>query len=376
GARASGGADGDRHPGAGLARLEQFDLARVAGTREVDLRVGLVLLLLRDAVAAGALDSAGVCVVGGADRRRQVPADDRGRAGLRDAGVDDARRAGELPRQRGRALHRGGRRRAGLLQAFFLLVAAGGEAERGEAEEEREGECLRHLVCGIAGKVAERGSSRTGAYVMSLKRAKYTSSSTTPSWFRRLNARSSPFAPSTVTSSRAAVTRRGSVEPARVSAAATRRTKSYAYIAVSGGWTTRPPVRVRTPTPSAPKACWSFCANVSKGAAPTSDVRRPPANVRPSIQAGWSASCCRTNGSAPVGGVYTGTAHPADRAAVRTAAIVAGRPQTRSAVACARRARRTCGERSSALAGSVSSSATELLFPAKARRSSPAPASP
>ena len=36
---------------------------------------------------------------------------------------------------------------------------------------------------------------------------------------------------------------------------------------------------------------------------PTSAVRRPPAKVRPSIQFGWSASCWRTNGSAPVGEV-------------------------------------------------------------------------
>src|SRR6476659_2216100 len=57
-----------------------------------------------------------------------------------------------------------------------------------------------HCVCKIVGSVAESGSSFTGAYVISWKRAKYTSSSTTPSWLDWLKARSSPFAPSTVTS--------------------------------------------------------------------------------------------------------------------------------------------------------------------------------
>ena len=87
---------------------------------------------------------------------------------------------------------------------------------------------------------------------------------------------------------------------------------------------------------------------------PISAVMRPAAKVSPSTQLGWSASCWRTNGSAPVGGVKNGTCQPAERAAVIAAAIVGGRPQTRTAVAPARRARSSCGPRSSASAGTVS----------------------
>jgi hypothetical protein len=74
--------------------------------------------------------------------------------------------------------------------------------------------------------------------------------------------------------------------------------------------------------------------------------------------------------------VYTGTFHPDDRAAVSAEAIVAGRPQTRSAVACARRARRICGPRSSASAGSVSSIATDERLRENAVSSACAPAAP
>jgi hypothetical protein len=79
------------------------------------------------------------------------------------------------------------------------------------------------------------------------------------------------------------------------------------------------------------------------------------------------------NGSAPVGDVYTGTFQPMLRAAVRTAAIVDGCPQTRSAVACERRARRIWAERSVAPAGSVIRIATECGFCEKARSRSAAP---
>ena len=64
------------------------------------------------------------------------------------------------------------------------------------------------------------------------------------------------------------------------------------------------------------------------------------------------------------------------RAAVRAEAIVGGCPQTSSAVAPARRARRICGDRSVWPAGSVSFSATASGLLSKARPMSAAPSRP
>src|SRR5262249_37082155 len=88
------------------------------------------------------------------------------------------------------------------------------------------------------------------------------------------------------------------------------------------------------------------------------------------------ASCWRTSGSSPVGDVYTGTFQPDERAAESTPAIVVGCAQTRRAVAPARRARSTCGERSGESAGTVIFAATESLFSENASSSALAPSCP
>ena len=98
--------------------------------------------------------------------------------------------------------------------------------------------------------------------------------------------------------------------------------------------------------------------------------------MSPSTQSGWFASCWRTSGSSPVGDVYTGTFQPDERAAESTPAIVVGWAQTRSAVAPARRARSTCGERSGAAAGTVSLAATDSGFCENASSSAFAPSCP
>ena len=171
---------------------------------EVHLGVRVVLLLMRDRIAGSVLHGGHVGIVRRADRVREIARRDRGRAVLLDPGVGDPLCVGEVAGKRRRGRHGRRSRRARLAETFLVLVVvpAGGEGEHEHGDEWDECELL-HLVCGILGKVADKGSSFTGAYVMSRKRAKYTSSSTTPSWLTLLNDRSSPFAPSVVTSSSA-----------------------------------------------------------------------------------------------------------------------------------------------------------------------------
>src|SRR5207247_7381675 len=102
-------------------------------------------------------------------------------------------------------------RAGGKEQHLLPCRRRGGEGLAGEqrpgdgSERARPAHDVDHgppqRICSTTGSVEDRGSSFTGRNVMSRKRAKYTSSSTTPSWLWRLEPRSSPFAPPAVPSS-------------------------------------------------------------------------------------------------------------------------------------------------------------------------------
>ena len=161
---------------------------------------------------------------------------------------------------------------------------------------------------------------------MSWNTAKHTSSSTTPSWFFSLKPRSSPLAPWTSTwlrrsSSGAPVCagrRLRAPRPARSrSRTGTWRTRGAGTPVARRTWS-RPRRPARTPPRTPP-------GTQERAGAP---LRRHPARGegQPSTHSGWSASCWRTRGSSPEGGVYDRHVPAEARAARSTLATVAAGP--------------------------------------------------
>ena len=278
----------------------------VARTGEVDLGVRDVLLVLRDAVAGGALDR-------GLRRRRA-----RGRSVCSPkpvATVDGPSfvtlvghpwASGKLPGQRRGSPSRRRCGRARLCQALLVLSRCRRPPARRRTWQERERHesvsALVHRVCRTLGRVADNGSSLHGEEVMSRKRLKDTSSSTTPSWFL--------------------------VERALVAVCSLRRhllegggdlrgvgrsglqdggcDEVHEVVGVHRGLRRLDHLgggRRHADQVGAVRGLDLLLEGLERRRSRSRLSSRPPANGSPSTQAGWSASCWRTNGSAPVGGV-------------------------------------------------------------------------